>query len=313
MGNESRVRSLFGYACFSVLLLCAALLFVFVSTVRVEANYEKGVAARAAGDYEEALNQWMVASDDARCMTAIGSLYDYGEGLSRDEAKAVEWYTKAAEKGEYRAIAQLANFSLTGAGGVEQNPIEWRKKLEEVEGEDAYSDYILASFYLEGHGGEKDVGKAHAILDALVNTRGYFQLSDELKRAEVLLTDQKTGALSAEALINEMVRDRTAFEEKHKDRRIIVNGRLRSAERMDDYGYVVKFGGVRFSAAETNPGDDIGAVFYDREGALSSLEPGMLVRFSGVYVGDHPFQLGECAFTLFGCSLIDVISEDQRP
>ena len=306
------IRPPLGYACFSVLVSCAALLFVVALPGCVAANYEKGVEARASGDYEEALIQWMVTSDDPRCMTAIGSLYDYGEGLPKDDAKAAEWYTKAAEEGEYRAIAQLANFSLTGAGGVAQNPTEWRGRLEEIEGKDAYADYILASFYIGGYGGGKDLDKACAILDTLVNKRGYSQLADELKRASALLADKKAGVLEAATMINEMIRDRAAFEEGYKDRRVSVSGWFNSAERVNDYGYVVRFGGAQHSSI---PSDNILAVFYDpsRTGALSSLEPGTLFKFSGVYVGDHPFQLGDCAFTLFGGSLTDAVSEDQRP
>ena len=308
--NPGGLSSKLGYARFCVLVMCvAAFLFVFALPERTEASYEKGVDARVAGDYEEALSQWMVTSDDPRCMTAIGSLYDYGEGLPKNDIKAVEWYTKAAEKGDYRAIAQLANFSLTGVGGVSQNPTEWRGKLEGIEGKDGYADYILASFYLGGYGGEKNIDKAHSILNSLVSKRGYSQLADELKRAEALLADKKAGVLDADALVSEMARDRSAFEEKYKDRRIVINGFLNSAERMNDYGYVVRFG------SSAVPKDSILAVFYEpsRTGALSSLKPGVNVKFSGVYVGDHPFPLGNGAFTLLGCSLVDVISENQHP
>ena len=312
--KEPRTRPPLGCECLSVLVACTALLFVFAMQESAAANYERGVAARAAGDYEGALHEWMATSDDPRSMTAIGSLYDHGEGLPNDDAKAAEWYAKAAEMGEYRAIAQLAVFSLTGAGGVAQNPTEWRGRLEEIEGNDAYADYVLASFYLDGYGGEKDIDKAYAILDALVNLKGYShsQVVSELKRAETLLADKQAGVLDAGAMINEAARDRAVFEESYKDRRVTVNGWLSSAERMNDYGYVVRFSGTQYSSV---PRDTIVAVFYEpsRTGALSSLARGTFVKFSGVYVGDQPFPLEDYAFTLFGCSLIDVVSEDQRP
>jgi hypothetical protein len=294
--------------CFSVLALWA----VLMSPGSAKASFEKGLEARAAGDFEEALHQWMLTSDDVRSVTAIGSLYDHGEGLPQDKEKAVEWYAKAAEMGGYRAMAQLAKFSLTGTGGVAQSPTEWRGRLEEIEGRDAYADYILAYFYLGGHGGERNISRGHAILNALVNNRGLSQLADELKRAEALLAARETGVLDVEALVNEIARDRAAFEENYKDRRVIVNGWLNSIERMNDYGYVVRFGGTHPS---TVPKDGILAVFYDpsRTGTLSSLEPGMFVKFSGVYVGDHPFPLGDSAFTLFGCALTDTVSEDPHP
>jgi len=152
--------------------------------------------------------------------------------------------------------------------------------------------------------------KARATLDALVNKRGYLQLANELQRAKTLLADKNAGVLEIGTMINEMARDRAAFEESYKDRRIIVNGWFNSAERINYYGYVVRFGRAQLSSVHN---DNIAAVFYDpsRTGTLSSLKPGTFVKFSGVYVGDHPFPLGDYAFTLFGCSLIDVV--DQRP
>ena len=315
MKNEIRDQSpKLRHVCFSVLILCVAFLPVFALQARAEASYERGLAARAAGDYEEALIQWMASIDDPRSMTAIGSMYDYGEGLPQNHERAVEWYTKAAELGEYRAIAQLAKFSLTGTGGVEQNPTVWRNRLEQIEGRDAYADYILAFFYLGGYGGERDVVRGHAILYALVNERGHLQLESELRRAEALLAAQGVGeieALSIEALIGERLRDRAAFDENHKDRRIVVNGWFHSSQRIGDYGYVARFGGAQHSEL---PQDSILAVFYEPSstGVLSALEPGMLVVFSGVYVGDQPFPLGDCAFVLFGSLLLGVV-EAQYP
>ncbi|MDR2136964.1 MAG: hypothetical protein LBO68_01630 [Synergistaceae bacterium] len=291
--------------------LGGALLAVCFLSGCAEADYEKGVAAQAAGDYAEALNQWMVTSDDPRCMRAIGVMYDYGEGLPRDEFKAAEWYTRAAEKGEYRAIAQLANFSLTNAGGVPHNPTEWRRKLEGIQGKDGYADYVLASFYMKGYGGEKDLDKAHSLLRGLVN-KGYTQLETTLRRLEQRLDDRKAGVLEADVLAAEMTRDNASFDRNYKDRRIVISGWVSSAARLNDYGYVVKFGGQSPSIL---PRDNILAVFYEpsRTGVLATLTPGTFVKLNGIYVGKHPFPLEECAFTLFGCSLNEVVSDDTRP
>ena len=277
-----------------------------------KATFEKGLAARAAGNFEEALHHWMQTPDDVRSMTAIGSMYDYGEGLPQDKERAVEWYTRAAELGGYRAIAQLAKFSLTGTGGVAQNPAEWRGRLEGIEGRDDYADYILTIFYLGGYGGERNIERGRSILDALVNNRGHTQLADELKRAEALLSDMRVGVLDAGVLINEMAYDSAIFEENYKDRRVTISGRLNSIERLSDFGYVARFGSALPSMVARG---DILAVFYapSHTGLLSSLEPGTIVRFSGVYVGGHPFTLGEGAFTLFGCLLVNAAPEDQRP
>jgi hypothetical protein len=291
----------------------ALLLALFLSgyAVDAEASYEKGVEARSSGDYAEALSQWMVTSDDPRCMTAIGVMYDYGEGLPKDELKAAEWYRRAAEKGEYRAIAQLANFSLTGAGGVPHNPTEWRGRLEEIQGKDGYADYVLASFYMGGYGGEKDLDKAHSLLRGLVS-KGYTQLEATLRQVERRLDDRKAGVLDAEFLVAEMARDSAAFDRSHKDKRLVVSGWVSDVARLNDYGYVVKFGGQSPSVI---PRDNILAVFYEpsRIGPLAALTPGTFLKLDGVYVGKHPFPLEECAFTLFGCSLSETVSSDARP
>ena len=273
-----------------------------------EASYEKGVEARKTGDYAEALSQWMVASDDPRCMTAIGVMYDYGEGVPKDDVKAVEWYAKAADEGEYRAIAQLANFSLTGAGGVKEPPAEWRKKLEAIEGKDGYADYILACFYMDGYGGEKNLTKASSILKELTE-KGYTQLETVSSQVERRLADEKAGVKEADSLIAEMTRSQASFDQDFKDRRIVVSGWVNAVDRLGGQGYVVKFGGPQTSA---NPKDNVLAVFYapSRTGPFASLTPRTFVKLDGVYVGKHPFPLEDCALTLFGCTLLDVVSED---
>ncbi|MDR2528226.1 MAG: hypothetical protein LBD04_04295 [Synergistaceae bacterium] len=270
---------------------------------RAEAGYEEGVAARTAGDYAEALSQWMVASDDPRCMTAIGVMHEYGEGLPENDDRAAEWYAKAANKGSYRAIAQLANFSLRGAGGVARNPTEWRGKLEEIKGKDSYADYVLATFYVEGHGGRKNLTGARELLSAWV-AQGYPQLAEPLRQVERLLADQEAGVLEVDALAVEIERGNASFDRSYRDKRILVGGWVRSVERLNDYGCVVKLGGRRPSVL---PKDNVLAVFYEpsRAGPLASLTPGTFVKLSGVYVGTHPFPLGDCAFTLFGCSLVE--------
>ncbi len=274
-----------------------------------EASYEKGVEARKNGDYAEALKQWMVASDDPRCMTAIGVMYDYGEGVPGDDAQAAEWYARAAGEGEYRAIAQLANFSLTGAGGVKEPPAEWRKKLEAIEGKDSYADYILACFYMDGYGGEKNLTKASYILKGLTE-KGYTQLETVSRQAERRLADEKTGVKEADTLIAGMVQ--ASFDQEVKDRRIAVSGWVNAVDRLGSQGYVVKFGGPQASA---NPKDNILAVFYapSRTAPFASLTPRTFVRLDGVYVGKHPFPLEDCALTLFGCTLLDVVSDDAVP
>lgn len=149
--------------------LWMALLILPLLAVCSEGSYEKGLEARRSGDYTEALHQWMLTSDDPRCMTAIAVMYDYGEGVPQDEEKAGEWYRKAEAMGDYRAMAQLANFSLSGAGGEKRSPMEWRARLEGAQGKDPYVDYVLAFFYANAHGGERRLDDALSLLKPLID------------------------------------------------------------------------------------------------------------------------------------------------
>jgi hypothetical protein len=276
-----------------------------------EGSYEEGMKAHTSKNYSEALHQWMVASDDPRCMTAIGAMYDYGEGFPQDDAKAVEWYKRGAEKGEYRAIAQLANFSLSGGGGMERNPSEWRKKLEEIEGKDGYADYILASFYMNGYGGVKDLDRAQALLRGLMD-KGYTQIEEILGQVEQRLADRQSGVLEADVLTAEIAQSSASFDLSYKDKRITINGWVNGVARLNDNGYVVKIGGADLSPASK---DNIVAVFYDSSPAAppASLKQGIFVKLDGVYVGKHPFPLEDGAFTLLGCSFTEAASGDQHP
>ena len=50
-------------------------------------------------------------------MTLLGVLYGSGLGVAQDDAKAVEWYGKAAERGDREAMFSLAMMRLAGRGG----------------------------------------------------------------------------------------------------------------------------------------------------------------------------------------------------
>jgi hypothetical protein len=183
--------------------------------------------------------------------------------------------------------------------------------LEAIKGKDGYADYILAFFYINGYGGGKNLEEAQVLVRALVN-KGYTQLEETLRQVERRLADRKAGVLEADALSAEMASGNASFDQHYKDKRIVVTGRVNSVERLNDKGYVVKFGGPELSDL---PKDNALAVFFDPSptGTLASLKPGTFVKLDGVYVGRHPFPLEDCSFTLFGCSLVEVISEDKRP
>lgn len=288
----------------------AALLLLPFLALGADGSYEEGLEARRAGDYTEALNQWMLASDDPRCMTAIAVMYDYGEGVSQDEGLAGEWYRRAEAKGDYRAMAQLANFSLSGVGGERRSPMEWRARLEEAKGKDPYVDYVLAFFYANAHGGERRLDDALALLEPLVGQR-FEQFLPLYRDVEQRIADRKEGVQEASVLAREIAQGEASFDRRWKDKRIVVSGYVNTLERLNDYGYVLKFGP---SSPSLIPKDNLQAVFYAPSLAtpLAGLKPGNYVKLDGVYVGRLPFALEACALTLVGCDLLQTLSDDVR-
>ncbi|MDO6497116.1 tetratricopeptide repeat protein [Photobacterium sanguinicancri] len=69
------------------------------------------------------------AADDTPAVQAmIGDLFKNGRGLPRDNQKAIEWYTKAANEGSVPAMVELGHFYASGGGTGKTdcaNAIKW--------------------------------------------------------------------------------------------------------------------------------------------------------------------------------------------
>ncbi len=106
---------------FSVWAL-AALLACGLPAAPARADFDAGVRAYDAGDYEAAFQTWLpLARDgDAFAQRNLGHLYRLGRGVPQDFAVAANWYRRASDQGLVRAQANLANMYLRGQG-VAQN------------------------------------------------------------------------------------------------------------------------------------------------------------------------------------------------
>ena len=100
---------------------------------------------------------------DPQGMYKLGFCYSFGEGeLTKDEAKAVEWYQKAAEAGNAYAMNMLNGYYALGKGGLtkdEAKALEWCKKAAEAGEASAMNNLGYAYEYGEG-GLTKDEAKA---------------------------------------------------------------------------------------------------------------------------------------------------------
>lgn len=89
------------------------------------ADFDDGLAAYDAGDYEAARTHWAGPAEagDATAQTAMAGLYLSGYGVPRDDRAAAAWFRKAARQGH--AIAQLNLGELHEKGrGVARDPAE---------------------------------------------------------------------------------------------------------------------------------------------------------------------------------------------
>jgi len=83
------------------------------------ADYQAGVDAYNSGNYATALRELrpLAEQGDPRAQFRLGSLYENGDGVPRDFAKARLWYEKAAAQGEAKAQFYLGIQSAYGEGG----------------------------------------------------------------------------------------------------------------------------------------------------------------------------------------------------
>ena len=92
----------------------------------------------------------------------LGVKYAFGEdGLPRDDAKAVEWYQKAAQQGLAKAETNLGDMYLFGRGGLDKDPVQalsWYLKAADQDFPDA--QFRLGYMFEAGAGVAKDLPRA---------------------------------------------------------------------------------------------------------------------------------------------------------
>ena len=100
---------------------------------------------------------------DADAMCCIGYLYDQGLGVAQDYTQAMEWYKKAADKGDATAIYCIAWFYYDGCC-VRKNLDKafqlFKKAAEAPENPDCDAMKLLSECYRFGYGTTQDITKA---------------------------------------------------------------------------------------------------------------------------------------------------------
>ena len=133
----------------------------------VEGYYGLAKVAENVGDIETALEHYNKVVEDgteqfyiASAMVYLGYIYETGDGVEQDGAKAAEWYTKAADSGHTDAMNYLGYIYEHG-DVVEQDvakAVGWYTKAADLGNTDAINS--LGYMYAEGYGVEQDNDKA---------------------------------------------------------------------------------------------------------------------------------------------------------
>lgn len=94
------------------------LLLLLAAPLPALADFEAGVAAARAGDYELARREWQPLAEagnpDAQFNLAL--LYENGLGVARNDIEALAWYRRAAELGDPGAQRNVGVFYAFGRG-----------------------------------------------------------------------------------------------------------------------------------------------------------------------------------------------------
>lgn len=144
-------------------------------------------------------------SGNASAQNRLGEMYEFGYGVDRDAAQAIQWYRKAADQGLVVAQHNIGR-SFNFGTGVEQDFTEaerWYRKAAERGHTDAM--FFLGALYSNAHGGDASQSTnitAYAWLQnamelgnptaRAIQSRIVMKLSDqELKVAKILAEDYK--------------------------------------------------------------------------------------------------------------------------
>jgi len=151
-----------------------------------------------------------VANGDADAQYRLARMYERGEGVSRDNTEALEWYRKAADQGHAEAQFTLGVMYKRGQGVPQDNTeaLKWYHKAAD-QGE-VRSQGMLGMMYYNGQGVSQDYIQAHMWFNLIASTR-----KGDLREIGVVLRDSVTKKMTSEQ-IAEAQRLAKEWMEQHK-------------------------------------------------------------------------------------------------
>ena len=113
-----------------------------------------GKSAYTRGDYSLAFRAFTPLANEgnAEAQTFIGSLYENGLGVIKDEKNALDWYEKAGKAGNAKGQHNAGIFYYTGRGVAVNYPAAYEWFLKATNNDYAPSQYMIGLMYHQGHG-----------------------------------------------------------------------------------------------------------------------------------------------------------------
>lgn len=142
-----------------------------IAGAAVAGPYDDALAAWRRGEYAAAYRLWGPVADqgDPDAQFYLGLMNEYGQGMSRNDAEAINWYRKAADRDH--ALAQFSLGDLYSNGErSSRDEIEAAKwyRLAADQGLGA-AQFRLGMLYAEGKGVPQDRVLAHMWLNLVVS------------------------------------------------------------------------------------------------------------------------------------------------
>ena len=107
---------------------------------------------------------------NANAQFSLGGIYCQGIVVTRDYAKAIEWFTKAAEQGHTKACYNLGHLYFNGRGTTVDYDKAFQWFSRAANDGDAKAQLYMASMHYDGKGTEQNYEKAF---------RWYKQLAEQ--------------------------------------------------------------------------------------------------------------------------------------
>ncbi len=158
MNNEAATRG-------TMLLLpsIALVLSTVCLTTPAWADFKAGMDAYQRGDYATALSEWQPLAEQGQAIAQyqLGLLYANGKGVTKDDAKARQWYEKAAIQGHTEAQVNLGVLLMYARGGQQDYKMAvYYLRLAANQGNDL-AQRRLGQMYERGEGVQQDYVKAY--------------------------------------------------------------------------------------------------------------------------------------------------------